>query len=640
MSVQTLIALIILAAGLLCSSACTQLHGRSMQVLSAYYMPDPKPPADSNTVEGELKPRIAGKIFTPLQRLYQEYADFGGARVVLRNTTNEPVEIHAVELNGKPVEAHYVDFRDGNWDDRGVVWYRIRPRTVGPGRCGQVYIRFRRRPVGDRAVVTVHLEGGESVEAAIAYKDPGLQVEYVMAGESRETLYIYARRRNGAPVGKLTGVSLDGQPLHNATLYGRTFPGGVAVAVAKLPQPLTIGDFHVAGVETGTGQSSAAQFRVLPFFFMRTSWNWGAESPQQVRDLHMNTIFKSGDVSLEKCKEYGIYADSGRHERHRFEYFFDEPDAKDQVEEFFEKYGKWQDGPADDTGRAWAVGLGRHARERVSSGRFEKLERELPHAASYLITNGTTRPLNMAVYGQLTDIASTDPYPVNFFGADHSMVREQYALMWQNSRPHVMHACMEAYREGSISPRRVSGPEYRQNTIQAIGVGAKGIHSWVAQASIGGWMGEEGLKQAVIDINALTEHIEDDLILGVPIDMVSNDSGLTQAGSFWYLEPGEYQLDKPWMKEKVWTGALLCGPDTIVIAAANHIPASREAPANIPAARNVTVTVTLPDFLPSVTAYEATAAGQTEIPVTITDDRAVFKIDAIESGRVFVLRRQ
>ena len=640
MSIQTLTTLIFLTAAFLCSAGCTPIHSRSLQVLDAYYMPDPKPPADSNTVEGELKPRKVGKIFAPVQRLYQEYADFGGARVVLRNTTDEPVEIHAVELNGKPVEAHYVDFLDGKWDDRGVVWYRIRPRTVEPGRCAQVYIRFRRHPAGDRAVVTVHLEGGESVETAIAYKDPGLQVEYVMADESRDTLYIYARRRNGAPGGKLAGVSLDGQPLQNATIYGRTFPGGVALAVAKLAQPLTVGDFHVASVETDAGQTSAAQFRVLPFFFMRTSWNWGAESPQQVRDLHMNTIFKSGDISLEKCEEYGLYADSGRHERHRFEYFFDEPDAKDQVEEFFEKYGKWQDGPADDTGRAWAVGLGRHARERVSSGRFERLERELPHAASYLITNGTTRPLNMAVYGQLTDIASTDPYPVNFFGADHSMVREQYALMWQNSRPAVMHACMEAYREGSISPRRTTGPEYRQNTIQAIGAGAKGIHSWVAQAGIGGWMGKQLLKQAVIDINALTEHIEDDLILGVPIDIVANDSGLTQAGSFWYLEPGEYKIDKPWMKEKVWTGALLCGPDTIVITAANHIPASREAPANIPAAENVTVTVTLPDFLPSVTAYEATAAGQTEIPVTITAGRAVFKIDAIESGRVFVLRRR
>ena len=117
-------------------------------------------------------------------------------------------------------------------------------------------------------------------------------------------------------------------------------------------------------------------------------------------------------------------------------------------------------------------------------------------------------------------------------------------------------------------------------------------------------------------------------------------TGITEAGSFWYLEPGEYQLDKPWMKAKVWTGALLCGPDAIVIAAANHIPASREAPENIPVSKDVTVTVRLPDFLASVAAFEATPDGEVPVPCSVDDGKAVFKIDAIETGRVFVLRRK
>jgi hypothetical protein len=613
-----------------------------LEVLSAYYMPDPRPPADSNVVEGELKPANVGKIFEPVRRLYTDHADFGAARVVVRNTTDAPVRLGEIALNGRAIEEHYVDFLDSEWDDRGVVWYRVRPRTVEPGGCAHVYIRFRRRPAGDRAVVTVHPDGGQAVTAVVPYEDPGLGVEYVMADEARDTLYIYARRRSGAPVGKLTGVSLDGVPLRNVTLYGSRFPGGVALAVARLPEALKIGDSHVAGVQTDMGKSSAAQFRVLPYLFMRSSLNWSPQSPEEVRELHMNTAFKTDTFTLEKCEAYGIYTDGGGHARHRYEYFYDEPDAKDQAPDCFEKYGPWQDEPPTHTGRAWAQGLGRNARALVTSDRFEKIEREQPHAASYIITNGTTRPLNLAVYGQLTDIASTDPYPVNFFGADHSMLREQHALMWQCSRPNVMHACMEAYQEGSISPRRPTGDGYRQNIVQALGCGAKGITSWVANLGDQpnkGWMGEEGLKQAVIDINALTEHIEDDLVLRVPIDIVSNDAGLTQAGSFWYLEAGEYQLDKPWMKEKVWTGALLCGPDAIVVAAVNHIPASRTAPQDIAPARNVTITVQLPDFLPSVAAFEATATGEAPFPSTVEDGKAVIKLDSITSGRMFVLRR-
>ena len=610
-----------------------------LEVRSAYYLPDPKPPADSNVVEGELKPRTAGKIFAPLQQLYRNHADFGGARVVVRNTSNEPVRIGQIELNGTPIEDHYVDFLDGKWDDRGVVWYRVRPRTVEPGSCAQVYVRFRRRPVGDRAVVTLVLDKGKSVEVEIPFTELRLQVEYVMPNEAGDTLYVYARS-NGNAVGKLTGVSLDGVTLQDVMMYGRDFPGGVALAVAKLPQELQIGDFHVAGVETDAGMSSESQFRVLPFFFMRTSWNWGPDSPQQVRDLHMNTIFKSGNVTLERCEQYGIYSDSGGHARHRYEYFYDEPDGKDQAPGYFEKYGSWQDEEPVLTGRAWARGLGRNARDMVTSGRFEQTERELPHAATYIIINGTTSPLHMAVYGHLADIASTDPYPVNFFGADHTLVREQYSLMWQNSRPKVMHACLEAYQERSISPRGPTGAEYWQNVVQALGCGVKGIHSWVAQASVGGWLGDEDRKQAVIEMNALIEHIEDDLMLGVPIDIVSNNAGLIRTGSFWYLEPGEYQIDKPWMKEKVWTGALLCGPDTIVLAAANHIPASRTAPDDIPPARDVTITVQLPDFLQSLEAFEATAGGEVPFSIEVVGGKALLQVDAIESGRIFVLRRR
>jgi len=73
------------------------------------------------------------------------------------------------------------------------------------------------------------------------------------------------------------------------------------------------------------------------------------------------------------------------------------------------------------------------------------------------------------------------PYSVNIYGGDHSTVREQHAMMWQNSRPKVMHACMEAYHEASISPRPNTGLEYRQNTIQALGCGNRldfAIHSY------------------------------------------------------------------------------------------------------------------------------------------------------------------
>ena len=61
------------------------MDGGSLEALSAYYMPDPLPPADSQTVEGRHRKQEAGLIFTGMRRMYDEHADFGGIRIVLRN---------------------------------------------------------------------------------------------------------------------------------------------------------------------------------------------------------------------------------------------------------------------------------------------------------------------------------------------------------------------------------------------------------------------------------------------------------------------------------------------------------------------------------------------------------------------------
>lgn len=67
------------------------------------------------------------------------------------------------------------------------------------------------------------------------------------------------------------------------------------------------------------------------------------------------------------------------------------------------------------------------------------------HVASYIIINGTSRPLNWGVYGHLTDIACTEPYPCNSYGMDFATVREQFILLRQFSAPKIMHACLENY---------------------------------------------------------------------------------------------------------------------------------------------------------------------------------------------------
>jgi hypothetical protein len=98
--------------------------------------------------------------------------------------------------------------------------------------------------------------------------------------------------------------------------------------------------------------------------------------------------------------------------------------------------------------------------------------------------------------------------------------------------------------------------------------------------------------------------------------------------------------NEQWPKERVWAGALLCGPDTLVVTVANHIPAAKPEPPQIEPARSVTVSARLPEYLRAVTAVEVTEDGERPVPCDVADGHARLRLDSIVSGRVFVLKRQ
>lgn len=592
--------------------------GGTLQILAAYFLPDPPPPPASQAVEGRTAQQEVGLVFQGLQRLYREHAEFGALRVVYRNSGRIPVRLaDPLLLNGKPIEESYVDFQTSPWDAPGVIWYRIRPRFVRPGQCGQVYIRFRKAPGKGPWTVGLNLENGRPLAVPVEATSPPVTVDYVATDRSRRRLYFYARRAEESDPGKVTEASLDGQKLATAKVYGADFPGHVALVVADLPHPLGQMEYHVVGLRT-THTSTAAQFRVLPFVFPRSSIHVPAELCPA---MHFNLAMWH-ERDLDTCQKYGIYTSTmelfDRHERVAYILGPDEPDAN------------------DNRGGGYDRGLGYHARRLAHAGWQELIERHAPQAASWIIMNGTVRPLNWGVYGQLADITCFDPYPINFYGADHAYVRESLEYVRRCGAPKPMYACLEAFgwQAGQGVPQGARGPtpaEWRQNVVQALGVGLKGLTSWVYGAGTGGWEINPPVKAEMAKLNRLIAHLEDDLLLGTPVDLVESDAGLVNTGTV-----GQ----ELWPKERVAVGALLCGPDTIIVTAANHIPAAKPDPPAIEPARNVTLTVHLPDFLRSVTAFEATEEGERPFPCTVREGRALLQMDVLESGRVFVLRRK
>lgn len=599
-------------------------QGGELELLDAYYMGDPAPPPASQVVEGRHKTQEIGLVHHQLQRMYEEHTDFGALRIVLRNTTEVPVRIgDRLILNGQFIDDHYVDFRTSAWDARGVVWYRVRPQLVAAGQCAQVYIRFRRRPAGDAASITIPVVNGDDVDVRIPYQTPAVAVDYVTTDASMKRLYVYARRDQSATTSRVTGLSLNGQRLPNTAIHGADFPGTISLLTSQLPRALQAGEYHVVTVHTDDGRSTAAQFRVMRFFYPRSS----IHVPTTIcQEMNMNLVMWHLE-SLQECEKHDIYNAAGTdtfsaHQRVLYLLGPDEPDAH------------------DNRGGGHYNGLGATARELAHAGWHQLIERFSPQAASWLIMNGTTRPLNWSVYGQLADISCFDPYPCTYYGADHAYVRESLLLARRCGAPQRMFGCMEAFGwgKGQGVPAGARGPspaEYRQNIVQAIGSGMKGLTSWVYVSGAGGWELDDACRQEIAQVNKLIQHIENELLLGTPIDLASTDAGQTMTG----IVSSNGNRDESWPKQRVWAGALLSGPDAMVIAVAHHIPASKPDPPVIDPARDVTITVTLPDFLNKVKAFEVTPEGLTPFPVTIQPGTALLKLEAIESGRVFVLRR-
>ncbi len=96
--------------------------GGTIEVVNADYMPDPQPPANSQAIWGGGEPPLWSSTDGEMHRLIEEHADFGGLRIVVRNTGRVPARIAGpLMFNGKPIEEHFVDFLDSDRDARGVV---------------------------------------------------------------------------------------------------------------------------------------------------------------------------------------------------------------------------------------------------------------------------------------------------------------------------------------------------------------------------------------------------------------------------------------------------------------------------------------------------------------------------------------
>jgi len=583
-------------------------RGGELEVWDAYYRPDPDPylGLDSEVVH----PNFNISLDDP--------AEFGSLHVFLRNTGSQPVRVddRRITLNGIDLDSLLVDLRKSAWDARGIVWWRIRPRMIPPGDIGELLIRFRRRPAGEAARITVPTLNANSASCPVPYAQPPLRVDYVALSPRRDQLYFYLRQTSAQSSGRLAQLLLDGQRLERVRFYGDDFAQKLALAVADLSEPMLLGDHHVVTGKTSDAQTASAQFLAQENFFMLSAFSSWPTIVEKRDEVGFNTQMMghgSPDQEfLDQLTSQGIrsivdparisgFGEAAEHPNLLAWYLLDEPDAHDATVE-----------------GNWFKALGYYARQ-WQRNELPRINRFGGGKPSMCLANLTGTPLNWYVYGQTADIFATDPYVVRYWLGGLPMVWHFLELARQASTPRPVVACLQGYayhRDGTPSPTGPTPAEFRVMALYALGTAPKGYTIWALGRD------KSGIQNAPDSLREMSRlwhsfaSISRYLTIATPIDAIAQTS------------------------DQVWARALLCGPHAMVISVVNtgvKHPADHQRV--VEPAEDASVTVALPSFLPKVRVYRVDQNG----PELWTEPTAAgtvkLNLGTLEAGEIFLLRR-
>jgi hypothetical protein len=265
-----------------------------------------------------------------------------------------------------------------------------------------------------------------------------------------------------------------------------------------------------------------------------------------------------------------------------------------------------------------------------------------PTTPTLILADGTFKPLNWYVYGQLADVYATDPYVtlggdqveyarrVLEVARDASTPRPLIAVLWANGFEFDKeHQNGPVTREGDTKFRAPSPEEERMMVFYSVGAGCRGVGYFcdfpenedMIKKSDGRWLHlsmNKPLYEEVGRINRDLAALAPYLSIGCPVPSIEGD-------------------------EKVYVGELMCGPDSVVVVVVNrdHYIAYNTrgefAFHNTP--RDVKVDIPLPAGFGKCVVQEVKGGSLVEAAGKVSGGRLKMKLDAVDSARAFVVSK-
>lgn len=469
-----------------------------------------------------------------------DYRAAGYLYAYVRNDGDAAVDAVEFLLDGRPLEALRTEHR--------VVWWRLLPRPLLPGREGEIMVRLR-YPLEEPCDLRVRFSDGSTVAASISPRPNPLRIETVGFGPDGAPPFLVVESLDSKPR-QVSRVLMAGQDVTDRChIMAPGFIHGLCPIAIRADSRPPLGEYIRFMVQATDGEQASCVLKVLDGWVPLGSYGYGmyeeyarngcnghanfGRASRSDLDAHARlsmrqlSMLGSGEVLDYEVGHPGLYA----------HYLHDEPDCSDY---------NYTEIPAP-------LRIGQMAMEIEE--RAQKVRVANPTRPSLLTVDLTFKPANYYIYGPIADITNPDCYPLSL-GADATMVREVVETARLGAGPRPLTFTFQGVLEGPRDPeafaklrfpRPAFPAEERIMMYYAIGAGARGLFNYIhcTENSDTRWSRGSGefpeIWNEIGVVYRELEHVSPLLALAHPTQLATCS------------EP------------KLWLRTLLCGENAVVV---------------------------------------------------------------------------
>jgi hypothetical protein len=622
----------------------------AIDVLHAFYRPDRMLPEWNYFYNGNFKPGDTPPTITASGALCIYVKNTGTGSVTIDDVTiNDQGLTNGIRCDDtklyrcdvKACSVYYPSVKQTLVDAGVPIWWRVDPNPIPAGGTAEIYVRMRTRVLTTLSLSIVPTSGS-SVPVSITVSDAVIPrvAGYAMSSDMTK-LYLYLRHpvRGTLP----TQILVDGVDKTSSCTMGGDSDVDIVPVKCTLSGAFSRGSFHTFQAVYSDGSKATTGLRVFYDNFKCATWGCPplANDTQKHDELvergnHSVNLFTVGTGDLSDylktstgkaiMDEYGIKAAAYDVTADRIYAYFlcDEPDVG-------EYNVKTNVAPTvmDRVGTL-AQSLWEMARQKKTN---------YSSIPSMVNIDETFKPYNYYIYGQLTDVFSTDAY------YEQSLCDVFWKRPWQipifnktiweyahaanaqaGCEPRPLHVILNTcrFQDGTKVFRYGTPEEKRIEAYYCLAAGAKQFGYW--------WFSLDANAY-----NGLGNRTEpSSAALWREIGLIDAEAGIASQ-ILVNSTPADMPISTP---GRLWVRALVSGVDTLVLICVNDDHINDQVGTIIRPIKSADVSLDLPGWLTSPTnVFEIDYKGVRDVSYSVASGRITANLGRVDVTRMIVITK-